>query len=710
MVAAHVFGKSLVYQFPPVFLNKTAIVISPLKHLMENQVIYLQQKGIKSCLLKSVQETSKVNLRKFQVVYLTTEYLSENGSKTKLEEIKDQICLIAFEECHFLSPAMVDYRCEYRKIIAFTSCLPGIPIIALTATATNYCVEDVSRILHLDHPLIIKSTLHRENIQFLAYERQNDVLWDSIKSQLKAVTNGCAIVYIKKPIRNNSVKICEWLISKGISCKYFHEEMSLNERREILRDFSQGSFRMILATTAVGKEIDMPHVRTVIYCSTPKNLETYYKFSSQAGRDGKPANYIVFWKNGDLENSLDWIKRNDSASFNWKKTYRDRIRTIQNFLKSSDCLRMEILKYFDEFTPSLTSRESCCSNCLETLLANIPLHKMYREIDKKGLLDITVDARLWLNLIKAFKGKLNETEMLDFLMGLMPIKPDKSSPLCLFGKGKSKNEQWWIELFKILKTKKMIKHRNQRIVYGEEIIFRNDITISRRGMKFLRRYQRKIKTEFSIYNLQFLTKTKREYYIEECKVKWKPRVMIQEQKKVETKTIEASNDLFKFGRKESQNRLQVSEERSSQEMVVETTTDEAFPGFIQPLPTHNETAKLDDGAGCSSWSQNTTQVVGEQDKVEEEEDDDMSVDDMEEDEHLERMSFKAKPEIDLEELLTFAENRQFSEECIAEEFEETDHDSSNRESLIKNCSLNYALKLLSDELELGDKDEACGSP
>lgn len=327
---------------------------------------------------------------------------------------------------------------------------------------------------------------------------------------------------------------------------------------------------------------------------------------------------------------------------------------MQEFLVTESCRRMEILRYFDTKTPELPVEESCCDNCLKKLNSLVPLHEMYEDINKNGMLDISDDARDTLSLIKAYKGRCVENDFLNVLLGLIPSTCNRHHPLELFGKGKSKPKEWWMKIVKILFARKMIRKRievrnipvaNANIDENDgevvEMIVRRDdfISLTYRGSKFLRRKMSTFLVRPSKDILPLLRRTNLQFFIENGVVRSKPRETISP-KKIESKISEKKTESSKL-------------------------FDFKMPANAKK-PTRNVNEEnVNAGAGCSTWK--TAPLEAE-----------ITETDLElmEDENLEAMksvylSTRRSMSVEIDELLAYLENYR-SEEMQHEGFDSSE--------------------------------------
>lgn len=683
---------------------------------MEDQVISLKSKGIKAHLLSPKPIERKTDLSKFQVVYMTPELFEAPKGRAKLEEIKDRICLVAIDECHCVTQWGSDFRKTFRKLVNIKTFLVGVPVVCLTATATDYCQQDVSMTLALENPLVVRAELNRPNLEFTVMQKGGSFVSD-IKKYLTSIKSGTAIIYVLR--RRDAEQYSNELRREGFVSKPYHAGMKAKTRYEIVQAFSEGKLRFIVATIAFGMGIDRADVRAVIHYGSPRNLESFYQESGRAGRDGFPASCVVFWNRRDFEFHRYWLNNGKKSNIEYLEHCKNLINQMENFLISTTCRRMEILRYFDISKAELPVHENCCDNCKKKLHSLVPLHKMYEEIDDKGLLDLSQDSRILLQLVQAYKGRCIQKSFLKLLMGEIPKTPNRNHPLNLFGRGKTKPEAWWTIVLKFTLQRKFIRNsiEVQHIPIdpvlnnnaGEDdavqmIVRREDfLKLTKHGRKFLLRKTKTFRVPPSLEIFPLLKKTQFEYYIENGTVKSKLRIPGTGMEiEVEKKKTENCENLFKFVVPRDQRKT--SRKLETEEIV-------------------------NVGACCSTWKEPV-----EPEKCKEIESETV---DEEDDENFEAMKTfylsKRRPLLDdIDELLvfleTFDENKQVCMEQLKsqplEARDETNNESTcelapeplelkleadvimsdmKRVDLIQNCSLNLALKRLNSEFD--DEDD-----
>lgn len=602
-------------------------------------MIALKSKGVRAYLLTPKVSERYVDLSAFQIIYMTPELFDGLKGRTKLEEIKDRICLVAIDECHCVTQWGVDFRKTFRKLASIKTFLAGVPIVCLTATATDYCQRDVSVTLGLENPLVVRAELNRPNLAFEVFHQGCSFVSD-VKKYLTMFGSGTAIIYVLR--RKEANQYSQELRDEGIESQPYHAKMTTKNRQKVVKSFAEGTLRVVVATIAFGMGIDRADVRVVIHYGSPKNIESYYQESGRAGRDGGPGKCIIFWTERDFQFHRFWLRTSvNRITPEYYEHCENLIKDMENFLKSSNCRRVEILRYFNVSMSGLSIHESCCDNCVRHLHSVVPLHQMYEDIDKNGLLDLSVDARIVLRLVQAYKGRCYRIS-LRLLMGEIPSTADRNHPLELFAIGKLKPEAWWSMVFESLQESKMIKKhveiqqipvapvvnddgnandaRQLFIVRGDEFF-----KLTQHGKKFLLRKTKTLRVAPTKEIFPLLKKTRLEVFIENGEMKSKPRTPPTEVKVIRDKKTETSKDLFNF---EVSSSLRKSSKKLKTEDIV------------------------NDGAGCSGWTlePDTSQTNKEESDGENEDNENLEM-------MKEWLSQRKEPmKVDFDELLVFLEN------------------------------------------------------
>lgn len=292
-------GKSLTYQVPTMATNGLCIVITPLIALMKDQVDRLRQMGIAATAIHSGMSYSQIDIAldncvygDMKFLYIAPERLATESFRMRVQRMN--VVLLAVDEAHCISQWGYDFRPSYLRIKEVRKLLPDVPVLALTASATQMVAEDIMRQLEFDKPNIIRSSFARANLSFAV--RHTD---DKNEQLLRVVNNvdGSGIIYMQS--REGCEQLAEVLQQQGISASYYHAGLPHAERTMRQEEWTSGKVRIMVATNAFGMGIDKADVRFVVHYSMCDSLENYYQEAGRAGRDGKRSYAVLLAASDD---------------------------------------------------------------------------------------------------------------------------------------------------------------------------------------------------------------------------------------------------------------------------------------------------------------------------------------------------------------------------------------------------------------------------
>ncbi|XP_070507007.1 ATP-dependent DNA helicase RecQ-like [Chironomus tepperi] len=613
------YGKSLIYQYPAVFLGKKAIIVSPLISLMETQVQKLESLGIPACFVSGLQKNARNNVKNYTVIYTTPENFGYIRGLFKSSMDSDDICLFAVDEVQCTSNSSAEHRLSYTHLRTLKESFPLIPVVALTSTATIDATASICSHLCLRCPLILRVPLDLPNIEYTCTPQSHSFISDVKRFILDLPSDSGVIIYCFK--RADTENYSEILTREGFTSRPYHAGLVEEIRSETLRDFMSGRLNFIVATNAFGMGVDRSNVRVVIHYGIPKNPETYYVESGRAGRDGEPAKSVIFWSDKDFKFHNYCFKENYRKGMYTNRSFNSAqilLAKMQAYTTTTNCRRASLLSYLEEYIPSVV-HESCCDNCLKTLQTKVGLSKLYKEINVDGKIDVTDDVRVVLKLINSYQGKCKLEMLVDFITGTMPTEFDPKHPVEFFSYGVNKSKKWWNSILKISKEKRFVdKYTVMRNAENFIELWggtdRQDYSrITPKGAKFMRLKTKKLLWEPTSVHLQSLTKSDTEYFIVDGDVHERPRY------KVSIDVINANDKVFDFSafkshlNKNSPRKRLASESDKSDVSLTETfksplKVELASPATLERSPKLQRISESGDGQPCCShWKKNVDQ-------------------------------------------------------------------------------------------------------
>eukprot|EP00891_Asterochloris_glomerata_P002351 jgi/Astpho2/2351/gw1.00044.127.1_t len=363
-------GKSLCYSLPACMVRGVVLVVSPLIALMQNQVESLKSKGVAAEYLSSTKTEAErrgtlmqlqTNTPSIKLLFVTPELLATNSFTSILSKLqmRKAISLLAVDEAHCISSWGHDFRPAYRRLAAVRRILPGVPVMALTATATVKVQEDVIASLGLQDALMLVSSFNRPNIMYKVR-----YLTSQAADPVPAVQWPCCIIYTLR--RETADEVAAALESKamhalyaGIPCASYHAGLSSSLRAQTLQDWSSGKCPIVAATIAFGMGVDKADVRFVFHLNLPKSLEAFYQESGRAGRDGELAHSILFYSISDRD-FLTWLVQKEHGRQSKKrKLGTSGEMQVVAYCTLEACRRAFVLQYFGETLSAGACNKGC---------------------------------------------------------------------------------------------------------------------------------------------------------------------------------------------------------------------------------------------------------------------------------------------------------------------------------------------------------------
>ena len=417
-------GKSICYQIPAICMPGTAVVISPLISLMKDQVEALKSNGIEAAALNSGNDFSADTIVRRKCIDGTLKLLYISPEKLLAEVpflLKQMnISLFAVDEAHCISQWGHDFRPEYTQLDVLHKEFPEVPIMALTATADKITRQDIIKQLRLREPQVFISSFDRPNLSltvkrgYSTKEKENYIL-----NFIKARPLESGIVYCLS--RKTTEKVSMFLNSKGIRSTIYHAGLTQQERDKAQVDFQKDDVQVVCATIAFGMGIDKSNVRWVIHYNMPKSIESYYQEIGRAGRDGAPADTVLFYSLADVVQLSQFAKESGQKDINL-----DKLKQMQNYAESSVCRRRILLNYFGE------QRDHDCNNC--DVCDNPPQR-----------FDGTEYIQMALSAVKRTDEQIRTATIVEILKGISSptVKRKGYETLKTFGVGKALSTNDW---------------------------------------------------------------------------------------------------------------------------------------------------------------------------------------------------------------------------------------------------------------------------
>ena len=490
-------GKSLCYQVPALLLPGLTLVISPLISLMKDQVDQLRANGVAAaCLNSTLSREEQLQVMQdarsgvLKLLYVSPERLLTGGLQQQLAQWP--LSLLAVDEAHCISQWGHDFRPEYRALGEIKQRFPQLPVMALTATADDTTRQDIVRHLALTDYDLHLGSFDRPNIRYTLVEKFKPA--EQLLRYVQEQRGKSGIIYCNS--RTKVEDAAQRLKARGLSAAAYHAGLTTERRSDVQEAFQRDDLQIVVATVAFGMGINKPNVRFVVHFDIPRNIESYYQETGRAGRDGLPAEAVLFFDPADMVWLRRMLEEKEPGPVRDVETHK--LNAMGAFAEAQTCRRLVLLNYFGE------SRQEPCGNCDICL-------------DPPKRYDGLEDAQKALSCIYRVGQRFGLGYVVEVLRGAQSqrIRDHGHDKLSVYGVGRDHSHEHWVSVLRQLihlgfVTQNIALHSALQLTEAARPLLRGEVSLQLAQPRVtLGKLRSSAKTLLSHYDRQLFAKLRK---------------------------------------------------------------------------------------------------------------------------------------------------------------------------------------------------------